>query len=329
MHEYIINACLAAGVAILVSLAMGPFMIPFLTRLKVGQSIRAEGPQRHYAKAGTPTMGGIIIITAIMVASFLFAGNSKEVLSAVLVMLAFGGIGFWDDYIKVVLKRSLGLRAREKLVLQLLISIIFGLLLVYYLGRGTAIIMPFTGTVIDLGYYYFPFLIVVLLGTTNGVNLTDGLDGLAVGVTFFVAIALGLVCIMTSHGNLLIFSGALAGACLGFLVFNRHPARVFMGDTGSMAIGGAVAALAAISKSEIGLVIIGGVYVIETLSVILQVISFQTTRKRIFLMAPLHHHFELRGWKETKVVKRFCLLSLVFVILGLLSLKKYYIGGIK
>jgi len=321
VYEFIINAWLAAGVAILVSLAMGPFMIPFLTRLKVGQSIREEGPQRHYAKAGTPTMGGIIIITAIMVASFLFAGSSKEVLSAVLVMLAFGGIGFWDDYIKVVLKRSLGLRAREKIILQLIISMIFGFLLVYYLGRGTEIIFPFFGTVVDLGYLYFPFVVVVLLSTANGVNLTDGLDGLAAGVTFFVAIALGLVCIMSSHGNLLIFSGALAGACLGFLVFNRHPARVFMGDTGSMAIGGAIAAIAAISRSEIALVIIGGVYVIETLSVIIQVISFQATRKRVFLMAPLHHHFELKGWSETKVVTRFCLLSLLFVILGLMGFK--------
>lgn len=321
MHEYIVNTFLAVGAAVLISLAMGPFMIPFLTRLKVGQSIREDGPQGHYVKAGTPTMGGIIIITAIMAASFLFAGSSKEVLTAVLVMLAFGGIGFWDDYIKVVLKRSLGLRAREKLILQLLASLIFGLLLVYYLGRGTEIIIPFTGTVIDLGYWYFPFVIVVLLSSTNGANLTDGLDGLAAGVTFFIAVALGLVCIMTNHGNLLIFCGALAGACVGFLFFNRHPARVFMGDTGSMALGGAVGAVAAISKSEIALVIIAGVYVIETLSVIIQVISFQATRKRIFLMAPLHHHFELKGWKESIIVKRFCWLSLFFVILGLLGFK--------
>ncbi len=321
MHEYIINTGLAAGVAVLISLAMGPFMIPFLTRLKVGQNIREDGPRGHYAKAGTPTMGGIIIITALMVASFLFAGSSKEVLTAVLVMLAFGGIGFWDDYIKVVLKRSLGLRAREKLILQLLVGLIFGLLLVYYLGRGTEVIIPFTGTVIDLGYLYFPFVIVVLMSSANGANLTDGLDGLAAGVTLFIAIALGLVCIMTNHGNLLIFSGALGGACLGFLFFNRHPARVFMGDTGSMALGGAVGAVAAISKSEIALVIIAGVYVIETLSVIIQVISFQATRKRVFLMAPLHHHFELKGWKESMIVKRFCFMSLIFVIIGLLGFR--------
>ncbi|MDD4170673.1 MAG: phospho-N-acetylmuramoyl-pentapeptide-transferase [Syntrophomonas sp.] len=321
MHEYIINACLAAGVAILISLAMGPFMIPFLTRLKVGQSIREEGPRGHYAKAGTPTMGGVIIITAVMVASFLFAGSSKEVLTAVLVMIAFGGIGFWDDYIKVVLKRSMGLRAREKLVLQLLIGLIFGLLSVYYLGRGTEIIIPFSGTIIDIGYLYVPFVVLVLISTANGANLTDGLDGLAAGVTFFIALAMGLVCIMTSHSNLLIFSSALGGACLGFLFFNRYPARVFMGDTGSMAIGGAVAAIAVISKAEIALIIIAGVYVIETLSVIIQVISFQMTRRRVFLMAPLHHHFELKGWQETKVVHRFYLLSFLFVILGLIGFK--------
>ncbi len=321
MHEYILNTLLTAGVAVLISLAMGPFMIPFLTRLKVGQSIREDGPQAHLVKAGTPTMGGIIIITAIMVSSFIFAGSSKEVLTAVLVMLAFGGIGFWDDYIKVVLKRSLGLRAREKLILQFLAGLIFGLLLIFYLNRGTEIVIPFTGTILDLGYLYIPFVILVLWSSANGANLTDGLDGLAAGVTFFIAIALGLVCIITNHGNLLIFSGAIAGACLGFLFFNRHPARVFMGDTGSMALGGAVGAIAAISKSEVALIFIAGVYVVETLSVIMQVISFQATRKRIFLMAPLHHHFELKGWKETKIVKRFCLLSILFVVIGLLGFK--------
>ncbi|MEA4925615.1 MAG: phospho-N-acetylmuramoyl-pentapeptide-transferase [Syntrophomonadaceae bacterium] len=321
MHEYIVNTLLTAGVAVLISLAMGPFMIPFLTRLKVGQSIREDGPQAHLIKAGTPTMGGIIIITAIMVSSFIFAGGSKEVLTAVLVMLAFGGIGFWDDYIKVVLKRSLGLRAREKLILQFLAGLIFGLLLIFYLNRGTEIVIPFTGTILDLGYLYIPFVILVLWSSANGANLTDGLDGLAAGVTFFIAIALGLVCIITDHGNLLIFSGGIAGACLGFLFFNRHPARVFMGDTGSMALGGAVGAIAAISKSEVALIFIAGVYVVETLSVIMQVISFQATRKRIFLMAPLHHHFELKGWKETKIVKRFCLMSILFVVIGLLGFK--------
>ncbi|MEN6350660.1 MAG: phospho-N-acetylmuramoyl-pentapeptide-transferase [Syntrophomonas sp.] len=321
MQAYIANTFWAFGIALVISIAMGPFMIPFLRRLKVGQSIREEGPSRHFAKAGTPTMGGIIIVTAVMVATFLMAGASVEALSAVVVMLAFGAIGFWDDYIKVVLKRSLGLRAREKLGLQILAGILFGFLLVFYFTRGTEIIVPFTGSTFELGAFYIPFVIIVLMSAANGVNLTDGLDGLAAGVTFFVVLAFALVCIMTGHYNLTIFCGAVAGACLGFLVFNRYPARVFMGDTGSMALGGAVGAVAAISKSELALIIIGGVYVIETLSVILQVVSFQSTRKRIFLMAPLHHHFELKGWSETRVVRLFWLMSLFFVIVGILSFK--------
>ncbi len=321
MHDYIINAGWAAIVAIAISLAMGPFMIPFLRRLKVGQSIREEGPRNHYVKAGTPTMGGIIIITAVMVASFLFAGSSREVLTAVLITLCFGGIGFWDDYIKVVLKRSLGLRAREKLGLQILISIIFGLLLMFVLGRGTEIVIPFAGIVLDIGWLYLPFVVLVLISSANGANLTDGLDGLATGVTFFIVLGLGSICIMSNHGNLLIYCGALAGACLGFLLFNRHPARVFMGDTGSMALGAGVAAVAAMTRSEIALIILAGVYVIETLSVIIQVISFQATRRRVFLMAPLHHHFELKGMPEPRVVHLFYILSAAFVTVGLLGFR--------
>jgi phospho-N-acetylmuramoyl-pentapeptide-transferase len=256
-----------------------------------------------------------------MIASFMMAGASAEVLSVVLVMISFGGIGFWDDYIKVVLKRSLGLRAREKLGLQLAVAGFFALLLMLYFDRGTELIVPFTGSNIELGYWYVPLLIIVLIATANAVNLTDGLDGLASGVTFFVAVAFAFLCLMTAHYELVIFCAALAGACIGFLVFNRFPARIFMGDTGSMALGGAVAALAAICRMELVLVIIGGVYVIETLSVILQVLSYQTSGKRIFLMAPLHHHFELKGWSESRVVILFYLLSLLFVIIGLLSVK--------
>lgn len=321
MYPYIVKTIWASLIAAVICLAMGPFMIPFLTRLKVGQNIREDGPQRHLAKAGTPTMGGILIITAVMAASFIMAGSSPEVLGAVLIMLAFGGIGFWDDYIKVVLKRSLGLRARDKLGLQLLTALVFAGLLLWYYGRGTSVIIPFTAWSLDLGYFYVPLLIVVLMGTSNGVNLTDGLDGLAAGVSFFVALGFTLVALVTGHYELCIFCGALTGACLGFLVFNHYPARIFMGDTGSMALGGAIAAVAALTRSELALVIIGGVYVLESFSVILQVISFQTTGKRIFLMAPLHHHYELKGWHETKVVAFFWLMSLILVILGIISFK--------
>ncbi|CFX62766.1 Phospho-N-acetylmuramoyl-pentapeptide transferase [Syntrophomonas zehnderi OL-4] len=321
MHDFIVNGLLAAGIALLVSIAMGPFMIPFLTRLKVGQSIRDDGPERHLSKAGTPTMGGIIIITAIMVASFVMAGSSQQVLVSVSVMLAVGALGFVDDYIKVVLKRSLGLRARDKLFWQSVIGLLLGFILVYYLGRGTEIIIPFSGSRIDLGYFYIPFVMLVLISCTNGVNLTDGLDGLASGVTLSVVLAFALISIMMGHFNMLVFCGALMGACLGFLVFNHYPARVFMGDTGSLAIGGAITAIAAINRAEIALIIIGGVYVIEVLSDIIQVASFKTTGKRVFLMAPLHHHFELKGWSERKVVWFFSLLSLGFALLGLLGYK--------
>ncbi|HAA08666.1 MAG TPA: phospho-N-acetylmuramoyl-pentapeptide-transferase [Syntrophomonas sp.] len=319
MQGIVTTALMALGMATLIALLMGPLLIPFLTRLKVGQSIREDGPQGHLIKAGTPTMGGIMIITAVMVSTFILAGNSGEAVAAVVVMLAFGAVGFWDDYIKVVLKRSLGLRAREKLGLQLLIGLAFALLLLYYFQRGTTVVVPFLGLEWDLGLAYVPFIIIVLIATTNTVNLTDGLDGLATGVTFLVALAFALVCLMTSHYQLTVFCGALAGGCLGFLFFNRHPARVFMGDTGSMALGGAVAAVAALTHSELFLLLLGGVYVLEGLSVILQVVSYQTTGKRILLMAPLHHHFELKGWPERKVVRFFWALSLVFVMVGLLG----------
>ena len=321
MHNYFINALIAAGIALLVCLAMGPFMIPFLQRLKVGQNIRDDGPRTHLSKAGTPTMGGVIIITAVMVASFLMAGASKQVLVAVLIMLALGGIGFWDDYIKVVLKRSLGLRARDKLLLQTLVGLVLALLLLFYLDRGTQLIIPFTTLTLDLGLLYIPFIILVLMATANGVNLTDGLDGLAAGVTIPVALAYIIISIMMGHFNMIIFGAALVGACLGFLVFNHYPAKVFMGDTGSMAIGGAITALAAINRSEIALLIIGGVFVIEALSDIIQVVSFKTTGRRVFRMAPLHHHFELKGWPECKVVFMFWLLSTGFALLGILAYK--------
>jgi len=307
----------AAGIALVVSLSLGPIIIPCLSRLKVGQSIRDDGPERHLSKAGTPTMGGILIVTAVMVAALAMAGFSIEALAGILVMMAFGAIGFWDDYIKVVLKRSLGLRAREKIGLQLLTGFLFALLLIFWLGRGTQIVVPFSGYIIDLGVFYIPFVILVLIATSNTVNLTDGLDGLAAGVTFFVVLALGIICLMTGHYELGKFCGALIGACLGFLVFNRYPAKVFMGDTGSMALGGAVAAIALMVKAELFLLIIGGVYVLEGISVISQVLSFKLFRKRIFLMSLLHHHYELKGYSEIQIIKGFYLLSLLFVIIGL------------
>ena len=317
MSNYITTSLTATGIAFLTTAVLGPFLIPLLARMKAGQVIRNDGPSRHLGKAGTPTMGGTLIISAIILASLTMAGHSREVILCLAATVAFGLIGFWDDYIKVVLRRSLGLRAREKLVMQLFFALVFGIYVVFGLFRGTDVIIPFSGDVVTLGYWYFPFIIIVFLATTNAVNLTDGLDGLAAGSTFFVALGLIIICFMTSHPALAVFAGSLAGACLGFLLFNRHPARVFMGDTGSMALGGAVASIAALTRSELALIVIGGIYAVEALSVILQVISFQTTGKRIFLMSPLHHHFELKGWGEKLVVRVFWLVSLLFVILGL------------
>jgi len=319
MYDYLLKPFLAAGVALLIAILTGPVFIPFLAKLKVGQNIREEGPQSHYKKAGTPTMGGIIIITAVYVAVLIFASGELEAWLAALVMLFFGLIGFWDDYIKVVMKRSLGLRAREKLGLQIITGLLFALMLIFYLNRGTDILVPFSGSLWDIGYLYIPFIILVLMSTANAVNLTDGLDGLAAGITFFVSLAYAWICFIGQHTGLSIFCLALGGACLGFLVFNHYPARVFMGDTGSMAIGGALASVSALTGTELFLLLLGGVYVVETLSVIIQVISFQTTGKRIFRMSPLHHHFELMGWKETKVVKMFYIMAVLFIIIGILS----------
>lgn len=319
MSHYMMDLMLAAIIALIAVIISGPFFIPLLRRLKAGQVIRDDGPSRHLGKAGTPTMGGIMMILALIVANLAVGGQSREIAACLAVTTAFGLIGFTDDYIKVVLRRSLGLRAREKLIMQLFFSLLFGIYLVYGLSRGTAILIPVLGTTIDLGYFYLPFLVVVFMSAANGVNLTDGLDGLAAGTTLFVALGLASIGIMTDHPNTALFAASMAGACLGFLVYNHYPARVFMGDTGSMTLGAAVAAVACVTRTEVFLIILGGIYVIETLSVIIQVISYQTTGKRVFLMSPLHHHFELKGWKEKQVVYLFWALSIVFTLLGLWS----------
>jgi len=316
---------LALGLAFFLGVILGPVFIPLLRRLKAGQSIREEAPERHQSKAGTPTMGGIIFITAIIIASLVAGGLKTSLLNALLVMTAFGAIGFMDDYIKVVLKRNLGLRARDKLFWQIAVSLFFTYVIHYQLHLNTTIFIPFTDWQIALPIWlYFILVLGVLVGASNGVNLTDGLDGLAAGVTVSVAIGYWLVTIMTKNYELAPMAAALTGGCLAFLIYNRYPAKVFMGDTGSMALGGAVAALAVTTKTELALVLIGGIYVAETLSVIIQVASFKSTGKRVFLMSPLHHHFELKGQAETQVVKRFWLASAVMVMIGILSL--YHIG---
>ncbi|OLS42012.1 phospho-N-acetylmuramoyl-pentapeptide-transferase [Bacillus sp. MRMR6] len=304
----------------LITVLLSPIFIPFLRRLKFGQSIREEGPKSHQAKTGTPTMGGIMILFSIILTTLVMTGKFAEptvkTYLMLLVTLGFGLLGFLDDFIKVVMKRNLGLTSKQKLLGQIIISVIFYLI---YKQNGfpTVITVPISGYTIDLGWFFVLFITFWLVGFSNAVNLTDGLDGLVSGTA---AIAFGAFAVLAwnqSQIEVAIFSVAVAGAVLGFLVFNAHPAKVFMGDTGSLALGGAIATIAILIKLELLLVIIGGVFVIETLSVILQVISFKTTGKRIFRMSPLHHHYELVGWSEWRVVVTFWSVGLIFAILGI------------
>jgi len=306
--------------AFIIAVILSPIFIPYLRKLKFGQSIRDEGPKSHKKKSGTPTMGGIIILIALSL-SAIFISMYFDVLSTrtfilLFVTVCFGIIGFLDDYIKVVKKRNLGLTSKQKFICQVIVSIIV-FFAIKSTGVSTSVTIPGTGYEIDLGFIYALLIIFMLVGTSNAVNLTDGLDGLVSGTA---AIAFGAYAVLAYNQQQLdvaIFSIAVVGAVLGFLVFNAHPAKVFMGDTGSLALGGALAAIAIVTNLEILLVIIGGVFVIETLSVMIQVASFKTTGKRVFKMSPLHHHYELSGWSEWRVVVTFWFVGLLFALLGI------------
>lgn len=304
----------ATVISFLICILLGPFIIPWLTKLKFGQSIRSDGPRTHLKKAGTPTMGGIIIIISFLIADAIFSKWDKYMAIAILITLGYGIIGFLDDYIKVRYKRSLGLTARQKLLGQFVLAII----LAYFAKNliGTDVIVPFLKKEVNLGYYYIPFIMFVAVGTVNSVNLTDGLDGLATGVSFMVTAFFALIGFFINNTSLAVFGAAITGALLGFLKFNRYPAEVFMGDTGSLAIGGAVAVLATMTKLPVILPLVGIIYVIEALSVIIQVVYFRLTGKRVFKMSPIHHHFELSGWPETKVVFVFWIVTLIAVFLA-------------
>lgn len=316
MDKILLAAIFAAGLV----LCVGPLLIPELHKLKFGQSIREEGPKSHQAKSGTPTMGGIMIILAIVVATVAAAPLTPAVLLALFITLGHFVLGFLDDYIKVVKKRNLGLKAKQKMLGQILIAIVTMIVGTRVLGIDTTIWIPIADVNVDIGIGYYFLVLFVLVGTSNAVNLTDGLDGLASGTVAIASGAYALVCYMTGHYDLAIFSVAMMMACLAFLRFNAHPAKVFMGDTGSLALGGAVAAVGILTHTEILLAVIGFVFVCEALSVIIQVISFKTTGKRVFRMSPIHHHFELGGWKETKVVFVFWMVGLVASIVGLLMM---------
>ncbi|MTV47557.1 phospho-N-acetylmuramoyl-pentapeptide-transferase [Heliobacillus mobilis] len=312
MQSMIIAFIIAASIGLIT----GPWLIPVLRRLKLGQSIREEGPKAHQSKAGTPTMGGILFLIAIPIAALVTAGLNGIVGVLLLGTLGFGLIGFLDDFIKVVKKRNLGLKAREKFIAQVFVTIVLIYAIVHGLDRGTAIYIPGWNTWWDAGFLYYILAFIVVTGTTNAVNLADGLDGLAAGMTFWVALAFAVLASAEIQPLTAIFAAALAGGCIGFLFFNRHPARMFMGDTGSLALGGAIATLAMLTRSELILPVMGAVFVAETLSVILQVASFKMTGKRIFRMSPLHHHFELGGWREETVVYSFWAAQLVAASIG-------------
>lgn len=307
----------AFATALIFSLVLGPFMIRELKKLKARQAIREEGPQRHQLKAGTPTMGGILIVAAVIVGTVLFTTVSTEIGLALFLTVGHGVIGFLDDFIKAHMKRNLGLTSKQKLACQLGMAAIFSFLLYHEHIGSTAIWIPGTALTIDCGLFYYVLVFFILVGTTNAVNLTDGLDGLAAGSSAITSIAFAVIAIALGYPALAIFSIALTGACLGFLFFNQYPAKVFMGDTGSLAIGGAFAALAILLKVELLLVLLGGLFVLEALSVILQVLSFKTRGVRIFKMSPIHHHFELSGWSEVKVVTVFWAVAAIFAVLSI------------
>ena len=307
---------LSLGIAFLFSVVLGPVFIPLLRRLKFGQEIREDGPKSHLKKQGTPTMGGIVIMIALMISFFRFADFSDEFWVLLTASLGLGIVGFLDDYIKIVFKRSLGLTAKQKMFGQLLFSVIVCYLL-FRMGHSTEIIVPGTSFGFDLGWFYYPFVVIILIGASNAVNFTDGLDGLLSGTSAIAFSAYTLIALKLAEYDAAIFSAAMIGAVLGFLVYNAHPAKIFMGDMGSLGIGGGIAAVAILTKTELLLVIIGGVFVLEMLSVIIQVGSFKLRKKRVFKMSPIHHHFELSGWSEWKVVTVFWSVGIIFALIGI------------
>ena len=335
-----LRAILGALTALIISFIIGPVMIRKLTRKKIGQSIREEGPESHYEKAGTPTMGGALILVAIAISTLLWADlENRYVWVVLLVTLGHGVVGFVDDYRKVMQGNSDGLSAKAKLFWQSAIALIAGVFLYMTaeVAAETQFIVPFFKDVmIDMGWAYIVVTYLVIVGSSNAVNLTDGLDGLAIMPTVMVAAALGIFAYLSGHasfadylaipylpesGELIVFCAALIGAGLGFLWFNAYPAMVFMGDVGALALGAALGILAVLVRQEIVLMIMGGVFVVETISVIIQVVSYKWRGKRVFLMAPIHHHYELKGWPEPRIIVRFWIITVILVLIGLATLK--------
>jgi len=308
---------LALGVSFVLAIIMGPLFIPLLRRLKFGQQVSKDGPQSHLKKQGTPTMGGTIILIAVTLASLQFAEHKMELYVLLVATLGYGLVGFLDDYIKIIFKRSLGLTAKQKLLGQLLVSVIVCVMLVS-MEHSTLITIPYFNVSFNLGWLYFPVMGIIMLGASNAVNFTDGLDGLLAGTSAIAFGAYVIIAMQAAQPESAIFSAAMVGAVLGFLVFNAHPARMFMGDTGSLGIGGGIVAVAMLTKAELLLALIGFIFLVEILSVVIQVISFKTRGKRVFKMSPIHYHFELSGWSEWRVVITFWSVGLAAAILALI-----------
>ncbi len=331
---------LAVLSAMIFTVLLGPGIINRLKRLSMTQQIRDDGPKTHMGKTGTPTMGGLLIILCILLSVFMW-GDLKNIYVWVLIisLVGFGGIGFLDDYLKIARKNHKGLRAYQKFGMQLALAFLIGVFL--YMNPKD----PFTDVLnvpffkrwlFDLGWFYIPFSVIVIVGSSNAVNLTDGIDGLAIGLVAVAVLANGVLVYISGHkglaqylqvlylpgtGELTVFCGAMLGAALGFLWYNSYPADIFMGDVGSLGLGGTLGTLAVITKHELVLAIVGGIFVIETISVMLQVASFKLTGKRVFKMAPIHHHFELKGWPEPKVIVRFWIVGIMLALLSLATLK--------
>ncbi|MBE5967405.1 MAG: phospho-N-acetylmuramoyl-pentapeptide-transferase [Lachnospiraceae bacterium] len=326
MNYSVILPCI---ISFVVCVILCPLLIPFLKKLKFGQYVREDGPESHLKKTGTPTMGGIIIVLSIAITSLLYIKDYPDIVPVLFATIGFGIIGFMDDYIKVVMKRSLGLRAWQKLLGQILVTAIFGYYMINFTDVGTSMLIPFSGgRYLDVSYMFIPMLFIVVLGTVNGSNFTDGLDGLESSVTVLIATFFTVVAIAAEGGytylnNIEIspVTGAVAGSLLAFLLYNVYPAKVFMGDTGSLALGGFVATTAYMLQMPLFILLIGFIYLVEVVSVMLQVVYFRLTGgKRLFRMAPIHHHFELIGWSETRIVAVFSVITAILCMIALMGM---------
>lgn len=314
------NVILGIIISFLITAVIGPRLLPLLTRLKFGQFVREDGPQSHLKKQGTPTMGGLIFLIGILLTSAFFLKKDEHIMPLLLITVGFACVGFIDDYLKVVKKQSEGLKSGQKLALQCIVAVAYLCYLVFFAKQSTSVIIPFTyGFEWNLGWFYIPIMLIVMLGTVNGVNLTDGVDALATSVTSVVAVFFIVISLVFSSTHEL-FSAIVLGSLLGFLLLNAHPAKVFMGDTGSLGLGGFVAAVAILQKMPLFIPLFGAIYLLETVSVMLQVGYYKKTKKRLFKMAPIHHHFELSGMSEIQVVTFFTIITIIMSLIGILAM---------